>query len=163
MQSQLSEISSVLWWQSCLLQQLLAQVAHARLMSGKNCPTSLATIANDGGWQCPSANRWAEGLVTEVENLGQNRIWQFAFYSSPRCAGIVWHTGSWWERPHYQRGMLFPLADSERQDISQPDKLICSFICLAIWTYLFFYLSSDMGVSKNRDTPKWMVYDGKPY
>ena len=21
----------------------------------------------------------------------------------------------------------------------------------------------DMGVSKNRGTPKWMVYDGKPY
>ncbi len=22
---------------------------------------------------------------------------------------------------------------------------------------------SDMGVSKNRGTPKWMVYNGKPY
>ena len=24
-------------------------------------------------------------------------------------------------------------------------------------------LVSNMGVSKNRGTPKWMVYDGKPY
>ena len=126
-----------------LLQQLLAQGVDVRLMSGKNCPKSLATIANDGGWQCPSANRWAEGLVTEVENLGQNRIWQFAFYSAPRCAGIVWHTWSWWERPHYQRGMLFPLADSECQDISQPDLYLSNFFCLTTQKYLcyFFFFS----------------------
>ena len=24
-------------------------------------------------------------------------------------------------------------------------------------------IAIDMGVSKNRDTPKWMVYNGKPY
>ena len=24
-------------------------------------------------------------------------------------------------------------------------------------------LGRDVGVSKNRDTPKWMVYNGKPY
>ena len=27
------------------------------------------------------------------------------------------------------------------------------------WIYVYIYI----GVSKNRGTPKWMVYDGKPY
>ena len=30
---------------------------------------------------------------------------------------------------------------------------------LYIYIYIFFF----MGVSKNRGTPKWMVYNGKPY
>ena len=52
-----------------------------------------------------------------------------------------------------------------------------SGIWLRIWYLMVFFLSclvyqniacfvegiNDMGVSKNRGTPKWMVYNGKPY
>ncbi len=44
-----------------------------------------------------------------------------------------------------------------------------SFLGLAQdgWTefaeQLTFQMIYDMGVSKNRGTPKWMVYNGKPY
>ena len=31
-----------------------------------------------------------------------------------------------------------------------------NYVLLQLWLY-------HMGVSKNRDTPKWMVYNGKPY
>ena len=38
---------------------------------------------------------------------------------------------------------------------------ICPFPSLRI--LLMEEIQFDMGVSKNRGTPKWMVYDGKPY
>ena len=34
----------------------------------------------------------------------------------------------------------------------------CTIICPNYWT-----IRNYMGVSKNRGTPKWMVYNGKPY
>jgi len=38
------------------------------------------------------------------------------------------------------------------------DKNPCYLLYIRDYT-----LPSYMGVSKNRDTPKWMVYNGKPY
>ena len=37
----------------------------------------------------------------------------------------------------------------------------CIFLRLEAYRTLFF--GFYLGVSKNRDTPKWMVYNGKPY
>ena len=56
------------------------------------------------------------------------------------------------EKGHITRGECYSLLQIQNVKISRnPTNLSV------------FYLSSDMGVSKNRDTPKWMVYDGKPY
>ena len=33
----------------------------------------------------------------------------------------------------------------------------------AVCCFFFFQVEKEVGVSKNRGTPKWMVYNGKPY
>ena len=39
------------------------------------------------------------------------------------------------------------------------NKYIYIYICVYIYMYIYIY----MDVSKNSGTPKWMVYNGKPY
>ena len=52
-----------------------------------------------------------------------------------------------------------PSAIRDESPSSPPKKKHSSQLAIAEKLPEFFY----MGVSKNRGTPKWMVYNGKPY
>ncbi len=86
-----------------------------------------------------------EVRVANLEDLSQD--------VRPGETGELWlgyaqTPSSQWENDHhdwyFSRGLLLTLHGIHCEPV-------------------FWQDSSDMGVSKNRGTPKWMVYNGKPY
>ena len=73
---------------------------------------------------------------------------KFPFFSCRFCA--LWPFWWWWKRDPWKRVKWRP---TRGQRLTKRPRSI---------TWLV-YNYEHMGVSKNRGTPKWMVYNGKPY
>ena len=63
-------------------------------------------------------------------------------------------TAASWKNQEVLPSWRFPI------DASSPSWYLWPFDHARFWWDLMIY---DMGVSKNKGTPKWMVYNGKPY
>ena len=58
-----------------------------------------------------------------------------------------------------QGGLLQPGGEDGAHGWAEWDALHKEVIDFRVYSIIW----EDMGVSKNRDTPKWMIYNGNPY
>ena len=88
--------------------------------------------------------------------------------SSPQHASEIWHP-----KLHQKKSGHFFIFKQNKDpkfiplNITSDTEMKWTFYFflhyLFIYVYIFIYIYIYMGVSKNTGTPKWMVYNGKPY